>query len=70
MIKLTEEEKPKGYKTYTDGWELTKDTLRYTRDTEKGRELAKAYGYNVTSMKKGTEELIKRKGGKLTINWL
>ena len=56
-------------KTYTDSWSLTKDTLDHYKDTPEGMKLAKAYNYNVSSMKKGAEEQIKRSGGKLTIKW-
>lgn len=59
----------KGKITYTDAWKLTMDTLDYTKDTPKGKELAKAYNYNVSLMKKGSEQMIKKAGGKLTINW-
>jgi len=61
--------RPKGERTYTDAWELTKDTLDYTKDTDEGKKMAKAYGYNVTTMKKGSQQLINKAGGKLKINW-
>jgi hypothetical protein len=61
--------RPKGNRKYTDAWELTKDTLAYTKDTPEGKRLAKAYNYNVTSMKKGAEIRIKRAGGTLKVNW-
>jgi hypothetical protein len=59
-------------KTYTDGWDLAKDTLKFAQknpDRKDIQELKKVINYNVTTLKKISEQKIKASGGKLTINW-